>query len=107
MYPLGYDKPMYDIIETPVFSRWLRQVRDIRARTRILTRIDRAREGNLGDVSPVGNGISEMRIFVGKGYRVYFTMKGQTLVLLLCGGDKGTRASDIKRANQLLNELVN
>ena len=98
---------MYEITETPLFSRWLFKLKDLRAKAKILTRIDRASEGNLGDVSPVGSGVSEMRIFVGKGYRVYFTMKKQMMIVLLCGGDKSTQASDIKLAKKICNELGN
>ena len=69
-----------------------------------MKRIDRAKVGNLGDVAPVGEGVSEMRIFYGPGYRVYFVQREQRLVLLLCGGDKSTQAADIEEARALARE---
>ncbi len=80
-------------------------MKDRQAARAIALRIARARAGNLGDVSPVGDNVSEMRIFIGKGYRVYFTKRGKQLILLLCGGDKSTQQADIKRAKAMSKQL--
>jgi putative addiction module killer protein len=90
-----------DIRETPQFSDWLRALRDERAKARIKVRILRMAEGNPGDVRPVGHGVSEMRIDYGPGYRVYFTLRGGVLVILLCGGDKSSQVKDIAVAQRL------
>jgi putative addiction module killer protein len=82
------------------FDEWLRELRDTNAVARVLARIGRIRRGNLGDCKPVGKGVSELRVDYGPGYRVYFGQKGQTLVILLCGGDKRTQARDIHQAQQ-------
>jgi len=95
---------MFEVRQTMRFAMWLAGLRDERARARILKRIDRAKVGNLGDVAPVGEGVSEMRIFYGPGYRVYFVQREQRLVLLLCGGDKSTQAADIEEARALARE---
>lgn len=89
-----------DIRETPEFSEWLRSLADARAKGRIVARIDRMTLGNPGDVAPVGEGVSEMRIHHGAGYRVYFVQRGSA-VTLLYGGDKSTQAADIKTAKHL------
>jgi putative addiction module killer protein len=73
---------------------------------RIYARIDRLAVGNLGDVKPVGQGVSELRVNYGPGYRIYFAQKGRTLVVLLCGGDKGSQSADIARAKSLAEEWV-
>jgi putative addiction module killer protein len=93
------------IRQTEAFSEWLRNLSDSRARARIAARIDRLALGNPGDVAPVGEGVSEMRIHYGPGYRVYFVQRGAALVVLLCGGDKSTQAGDIRTAKQLASEL--
>jgi len=95
----------YDVITTDVFSKWAKKLKDRQAARVIALRIARARAGNLGDISPVGDKVSEMRIFVGKGYRVYFTRQGKQLILLLCGGDKSTQQADIRRAKAMLRQL--
>ena len=95
---------MNEIRQTEAFSEWLRNLSDSRARARIAARIDRLALGNPGDVAPVGEGISEMRIHYGPGYRVYFVQRGAVSVLLLCGGDKST-VGDIRTAKQLASEL--
>lgn len=82
------------------FERWLDALRDVRARARIKKRLDRIGLGNLGDFKPVGEGVMELRIDYGPGYRVYFARSGATIVLLLCGGDKSTQEQDILRAKQ-------
>lgn len=93
------------IRETEEFSDWLRGLTDRRARSIILVRIERLASGNPGDVRPVGAGVSELRITHGPGYRVYFIQRGQTVIVLLCGGDKSTQMADIKRAKQLASQL--
>jgi putative addiction module killer protein len=80
------------------FSEWLKGLRDRQARARILTRLNRVRLGNFGDCKPLGNGVFELRMAFGPGYRVYFGRKGEQEVLLLCGGDKSTQNKDIERA---------
>ena len=92
---------MMEIRETQEFSNWLRALRDQRGKAKILIRIDRLARGNPGDVEPVGEGVSELRVDYGPGYRVYFAKRGATLLLLLCGGDKKTQARDIARAKRL------
>ena len=92
---------MIEIRRTSEFIGWLRDLRDARAVAKIAVRIKRASEGNLGDVQPVGDGVSEMRIHYGPGYRLYFAMRGDALVILLCGGDKSTQARDIVGAKLL------
>jgi putative addiction module killer protein len=90
-----------EIRETQVFSAWLESLRDARARTRVQARILRLRQGNPGDVKPVGEGVSEMRIDYGPGYRVYYVKRGVLLVILLAGGAKPTQDRDIKTALKL------
>jgi putative addiction module killer protein len=92
---------MLDIQQTDAYRRWFDELRDERARARIDVRIFRLAMGNPGDVKSVGEGISELRIDYGPGYRVYFARKGRSLVLLLCGGDKSTQDQDIKAAKGL------
>ena len=89
---------MIQIEVTDVFDRWLTGLRDLQARERIFARIRRLREGNPGDVKPVGKGVSEIRISYGPGYRLYFIQRGDTLIILLCGGDKSSQSKDIAKA---------
>ncbi|WP_176084246.1 type II toxin-antitoxin system RelE/ParE family toxin [Martelella sp. HB161492] len=96
---------MFTIHQTDEFSRWLTALRDRRAVLRIVKRIDRLALGNAGDVKPVGEGISELRIDYGPGYRVYYVQSGEVVYLLLCGGSKSTQAQDITRAKKLAKEL--
>ena len=96
---------MIEIRETLTFSDWLESLRDRQARARIQARILRLRVGNLGDVKPVGEGVSEPRIDYGPGYRIYFLQKGPELVILLAGGDKKTQARDIKTALTLARKI--
>lgn len=98
---------MYSVLKTDEFDRWLSKLRDERAKARIAARIRSAEYGNLGDVSPVGAGVSEMRIHYGPGYRVYFTLRGRELVILLIGGDKSSQRKDIEKAKALALELKN
>lgn len=96
---------MIEVRQTRRFASWLPGLRDERARARILKRLDRARAGNLGDVAPVGEGVSEMRIFYGPGYRLYFVRRGSELIVLLCGGDKSTQDADIAEAKAMAKEI--
>lgn len=86
------------------FSEWLASLRDSKARAKIRVRLDRVSLGNLGDCHGVGDGVQELRIDYGPGYRVYFGQLGSTIVLLLCGGDKSTQAKDIEQAKRYWNE---
>jgi putative addiction module killer protein len=86
------------------FSEWLASLRDIRARAKIRVRLDRVSIGNLGDCHAVGEGVQELRIDYGSGYRVYFGQEEATIVLLLCGGDKSTQSKDIETAKRYWNE---
>ena len=95
---------MIEVRETQEFSNWLGALRDQRGKAKVLIRIDRLAKGNPGDVEPVGEAVSELRIDYGPGYRVYFTKRGATLLLLLCGGDKKTQAKDIVKAKRLAAE---
>lgn len=96
---------MIEIRQTEAYSRWFDDLRDRQARARINARIRRLSLGNPGDMKPVGEGVSEMRIDYGPGYRVYFVRRGQALVILLAGGDKHTQDRDIKMAQDLAREL--
>lgn len=90
---------------TELFDVWFAGLRDPRAKRRIQVRIDRAEDGNLGDCEPVGEGVSEMRVHYGPGYRVYFAQRGMEVVILLAGGDKSTQSKDIKTALKLAQEF--
>jgi len=92
---------MVKILRTAEFDRWLDSLKDRLAKSGVQVRIDRMAKGNAGDVRPVGEGVSEMRIHVGAGYRVYFTRMGMTVVLLLCGGNKSSQNRDIERALEM------
>lgn len=96
---------MLEIRKTDVYAAWINALRDPQGRARILVRVERLAAGNPGDVKPVGEGVSELRIDVGPGYRVYFTKQGQKIVILLAGGDKSTQATDIKTALRLARNL--
>ncbi len=96
---------MYSFYRSAEFDRWLTGLKDNIGKARIVQRIRSAELGNLGDVAPVGDGVSELRIHVGPGYRVYFARRGELVYLLLIGGDKSTQAGDIRRAKQILREL--
>ncbi|GHV47475.1 hypothetical protein AGMMS49546_37130 [Spirochaetia bacterium] len=96
---------MYEIEQTEAFVQWLDGLRDIRAKARIRARIERARMGNFGDWSPEGGEVRAMRIDYGPGYRLYYTVRGGTVVILICGGDKRGQEADIKRANIILKEI--
>ena len=96
---------MVEIRQTEVYARWFRRLRDREARVRIDSRIRRLSLGNPGDVKPVGEGVSEIRIDYGPGYRVYFVQRGRTLVVLLAGGDKDSQTRDIPRVLELARGL--
>jgi len=91
--------------KTDAFAEWLDGLRDIQARARVQARIERLAAGNPGDVEPVGEGVSELRINYGPGYRVYFKQRGLELIILLAGGEKSTQAKDIKTALRLARNL--
>ena len=95
----------FSVVRSTTFLRWLKGLRDKRAQARIIVRIDRIEEGNFGDHRTVGKGVSEMRIPDGKGYRVYYTIRKMTVVILLCGGAKSSQTRDIRRAHQMAGEL--
>lgn len=92
---------MLQVRKTETFGRWLDGLRDVRARARVQVRIERLSAGNPGDVQPVGEGVSELRIDYGPGYRVYFKKQGRNVVILLAGGDKRTQSADIQAALRL------
>uniref|UniRef100_UPI003F7EC560 type II toxin-antitoxin system RelE/ParE family toxin n=1 Tax=Xanthomonas sp. 0924 TaxID=2835534 RepID=UPI003F7EC560 len=92
---------MATITQTEAFSTWLRGLRDTKAKAVIVERVQRVARGLLGDVEPVGGPVSELRIHYGPGYRVYFTRRGEEVVILLCGGDKASQAKDIRKAQAL------
>jgi putative addiction module killer protein len=96
---------MIEVRKTAHFAKWIDGLRDIRARARVQARIERLAAGNPGDVKPVGEGVSEMRIDYGPGYRVYFKKRGRLLIILLVGSDKRTQSRDIKTALRLARDL--
>lgn len=96
---------MVEIRKTELFAKWIDNIRDIQAKARVLVRIERLASGNAGDVKPVGEGISEMRIDYGPGYRVYFMQRGSEFIILLAGGDKNSQSRDIKAALRLAQNL--
>lgn len=102
---MGYTPIVVELRKTEVFARWIDGLTDLRARARILARIERLAQGNAGDVAPVGEAVSELRIHYGPGYRVYFKQSGKEIVILLAGGDKSTQAKDIKLAIRLAKNL--
>ena len=105
MYPVLDNRTVKTIHTTATFDDWFADLRDKQAEKRIQARIRRAEFGNFGDCEPVGEGVSEMRIHYGPGYRVYFAQRGMEIVILLAGGDKSTQAKDIKTALELARQL--
>jgi putative addiction module killer protein len=91
----------YEIEKTESFDKWLKKLRDRKAVLAITARLDRAKLDNFGDVEPVGDGVSEMRIFLSPGYRLYFTIRDNKIIFMLCGGDKSTQKKDIKKAQEI------
>lgn len=96
---------MHTFLRTPEFDAWLKALRDPIAKARVVARVRSAEAGNFGDCAPVGDGISEMRIHVGPGYRLYYCRRGDVIYLLLCAGDKSTQQRDITAAKNLLKNL--
>ena len=96
---------MVEVRQTDIFAKWFDGLRDRRAKARIQARIDRVETGNFGDVAPVGEGVSELRIHYGPGYRVYFVQHGPVVIVLLSGGDKGSQNSDIIKAKEISRQL--
>jgi putative addiction module killer protein len=96
---------MFTIRRTRDYADWIKTLKDFRAQARIADRIDRLAAGNPGDVKPVGEGVSELRINYGPGYRVYFVRDGSIVYVLLCGGDKSTQDKDIRLAKKLAQQL--
>lgn len=96
---------MHEIRKTETYARWLDGLQDIQARARILVRVERLASGNPGDVRPIGEGVSELRIDYGPGYRVYYTRRRRTVIILPAGGDKRSQATDIKTALRLARNL--
>ena len=107
IYRIPWDtfSAVIEIRQTEEYANWFKRLRNREARARILTRIRRLSLGNPGDVKPVGEGVSEMRIDFGPGYRIYFSQQGETLVVLLAGGDKKTQKQDVKMAQELARGL--
>lgn len=95
---------MFDLKQTEIFRRWRTKLKDERAKALIASRLNRLAYGHFGDVAPVGNGVSELRIHYGPGYRIYIQKRGNTLIVLLCGGNKTTQERDIETAKILANE---
>lgn len=98
---VSYSRQVIEVVQTGEFETWLKKLRDVRGKARILRRLDRLAQGNPGDVRPIGKGLSELRLDVGPGYRVYYAQDGDALILLLCGGDKSTQQKDIELAHEL------
>jgi putative addiction module killer protein len=96
---------MIEVRKTDIFAKWISSLKDRRARVRILVRIDRLITGHLGDVRSVGEGVSELRIFYGPGYRIYFSNRNAELIFLLCAGDKSTQRADIAKAIKIAKQL--
>ena len=96
---------MIEVRETKIFSSWFVDLSDPMAKAHIIRRIERAGAGNFGDVAPVGEGVSEMRIHYGPGYRLYFVQRGREIVILLCGGDKKSQKRDIPDAKEIVKEV--
>jgi putative addiction module killer protein len=102
---VSYKIQAFEVQKTDEFDSWLSALADQRAGAKIVSRVERLGLGNPGDVKPVGEGISEMRLAYGPGYRIYYKQTGKTIVLILCAGDKSTQDNDIKRAKQIAAQL--
>jgi putative addiction module killer protein len=103
-YQIGYNQRMLEIVKSATFDAWFTRLRDRVTKARIQMRIDRASDGNLGDWKSLGEGISEMRVDIGPGYRIYFLREGLRLIVLLCAGDKSSQMTDIAKAQELAQE---
>jgi putative addiction module killer protein len=95
----------YEIETTNIFDKWFAGIADIRNRARIISRFDHVQSGNFGDHKGLGGGLFELRFFFGPGFRAYYTIKGERVVFLLCGGDKATQKKDIEKARKIITEL--
>jgi putative addiction module killer protein len=95
----------YELRKTDIFDRWMARLKDRSAKIKILARLDRIENGNFGDHKQIDKNLFELRFFFGPGYRIYYTIKGNTVVILLTGGNKTTQTKDIKKAMALLNDL--
>jgi putative addiction module killer protein len=95
----------YELRKTDIFDRWFAKLKDRSAKIKILARLDRVENGNFGDHKQIDKNLFELRIFFGPGYRIYYTIRGNTIVILLSGGKKATQSKDIEKAKALLNEL--
>jgi putative addiction module killer protein len=95
---------VFHIQRTDTFADWLADLRDAKGKARILSRLESIAQGSLGDTKSVGDGVRELRVHVGPGYRIYFAQTGRIVLLLLCGGDKSTQKRDIERAKRLLRD---
>ena len=102
---VNYSSRMIEVRQTAEFKNWLLALKDRRAADRIAIRIARLETGNFGDTDSIGDGVRELRIHAGPGYRVYFTRRGPVVVILLCGGDKGSQKRDIRRAKEMAKEI--
>ena len=102
---MNYSYHVIEVRQTEEFAGWLKSLRDAKTAAKIAQRIVRVSSGLLGDVKPVGEGVSELRIDFGPGYRIYFVQRGKSLIILLCGGDKSTQARDIRKAKELAADL--
>jgi len=107
MYPLCYSISVNKIRYTAVYRIWYKGLSDIRAKVRIDLRLNSVKKGNFGDWRDVGDGICELKIDYGPGYRVYYKKVGNDIVVLLCGGDKSTQQADVAKAKRILRELEN
>lgn len=96
---------MYQLKQTAHFSRWLAKLKDTKAKARILTRLENMRQGHFGDSKTLKGGLHELRIHIGKGYRIYFTRSGKVVVMILLAGDKSSQPKDITRAREILLKL--
>jgi putative addiction module killer protein len=96
---------MFEVLTTDEFDQWLSDLADETDRTKIASRVARLRFGNAGDVKPVGEGVSEMRVHYGPGYRVYYKQTNKTIIVMLCGGNKSTQGKDVRRAKKMAAEL--
>lgn len=97
---------MIEVVRTDEIDTWLDKLKDVSGKGRIIRRLDRLAQGNSGDVRPIGRGLSELRLNFGPGYRVYYLQDSDTLILLLCGGDKSTQQKDIEKAHELAEEYL-
>jgi len=104
LYLFGYYFTMYKSFKTELFSNWLHALKDIKGRVAIARRINRAENGAFGDVEPIGEGVFEMKIDIGPGYRTYYILRNGNLIILLCGGDKSSQKRDIVKAKEMAKE---